>query len=471
MPEATIICCDCSEYMRNGDFHPTRFDAQSDSVGLIANAKTQQNHENTVGLIAMHPNAKADVLVNCTQDIGRVLSSLAKMKIGDNSLIKPPTLASTSSSSTAAAADTSKKRDDDDNECDSINVLVALQTAQLALKHRKNKKQDQRIILFVGSPVVKAQNEKALIKAAKRLKKNNVSVDIVNFGESEDNTGILERFISAVKTNDNSNLVTVEGGKMLSDVLIATPIFSQSGQQISEFGGMGGDADLNAAIRASQENGGAGGGDASGAAAGGAGAGAGAGAAGFGGVDPNMDPELAMALRLSMEEERQRQEQEAKKAADDAGGAAAAGGDNAVASVPVASGDGDANADGNNNTAEQKANDEAENTKAAVGGDLSAMAEEIGIDEDDEELLAALQMSMEENADNADGGDDVDMADAQNENVRDELLEALPGITADDIGDIDGMLEALGADEEEEDNNNNAQNKDKKKDDKDQNKK
>ena len=35
-----------------------------------------------------------------------------------------------------------------------------------------------------------------------------------------------------------------------------------------------------------------------------------AGAAGgkFGGVDPNMDPELAMALRVSMEEERARQD-------------------------------------------------------------------------------------------------------------------------------------------------------------------
>lgn len=165
MPEATIICCDCSEYMRNGDFSPSRFAGQSDAVSLISNAKTQQNHENTVGLIAMHPNAKADVLVNCTQDIGRVLSSLAKMKIGDNSLIKPPSLTSTDEKCS-------------DLQSDSINILVALQTAQLALKHRKNKKQDQRIILFVGSPITKAQNEKLLIKAAKRLKKNNVSVNL-----------------------------------------------------------------------------------------------------------------------------------------------------------------------------------------------------------------------------------------------------------------------------------------------------
>merc|ERR1712154_215595 len=125
---------------------------------------------------------------------------------------------------------------------------------------------------------------------------------IVNFGESEENTDLLTRFVDAVKANDNSNLVTIEPGKLLSDVLISTPIFSQSGQQISEYGGLGGgnDADLNAAIRASQQESGGGavnGGD-------------------FGGIDPNTDPELAMALRMSMEEERQRQEAEAKKAAE-----------------------------------------------------------------------------------------------------------------------------------------------------------
>lgn len=35
------------------------------------------------------------------------------------------------------------------------------------------------------------------------------------------------------------------------------------------------------------------------------------------GVDPNLDPELALALRVSMEEERARQEAAAKKAAED----------------------------------------------------------------------------------------------------------------------------------------------------------
>ncbi len=53
---------------------------------------------------------------------------------------------------------------------------------------------------------------------------------------------------------------------------------------------------------------GMGGGGAAAGAGGGGGGGGGDGFADFGGVDPNMDPELAMALRVSMEEERARQE-------------------------------------------------------------------------------------------------------------------------------------------------------------------
>ena len=53
MPEATIVCCDCSEYMRNGDFLQTRFEAQKGALAMITQRKLAENHENRVGLIAM----------------------------------------------------------------------------------------------------------------------------------------------------------------------------------------------------------------------------------------------------------------------------------------------------------------------------------------------------------------------------------------------------------------------------------
>lgn len=44
---------DNSEYMRNGDFLPTRLQAQQDAVNIVCHSKTRSNPENNVGLITM----------------------------------------------------------------------------------------------------------------------------------------------------------------------------------------------------------------------------------------------------------------------------------------------------------------------------------------------------------------------------------------------------------------------------------
>ncbi|NWY19394.1 PSMD4 ATPase, partial [Aphelocoma coerulescens] len=131
-----------------------------------------------------------------------------------------------------------------------------------------------------------------LVKLAKRLKKEKVNVDIINFGEEEANTEKLTAFITALNGKDGSgsHLVTVPPGPSLADALISSPILAGEG-----------------------------------------GAMLGLGASDFEfGVDPSADPELALALRVSMEEQRQRQEEEARRAAAASAaeaGIAAAGGD------------------------------------------------------------------------------------------------------------------------------------------------
>lgn len=52
----TDLRLDNSEFMRNGDYTPTRFEAQVDAINLIFTAKTQSNPENTVGLMTMGGN-------------------------------------------------------------------------------------------------------------------------------------------------------------------------------------------------------------------------------------------------------------------------------------------------------------------------------------------------------------------------------------------------------------------------------
>jgi 26S proteasome regulatory subunit N10 len=71
----------------------------------------------------------------------------------------------------------------------------------LALKHRQNKNQRQRVIAFVASPIT--EDEKTLVRLAKKMKKNNVAIDIVNFGEDGENSNKLEAFINSVNNGDN----------------------------------------------------------------------------------------------------------------------------------------------------------------------------------------------------------------------------------------------------------------------------
>lgn len=226
--ELTMVVIDNSEYMRNGDFPETRYKAQLQAVEYLFNAKTGLNPENTVGLLALGGNGPV-VLSTLTTEYARLLEGLHKTKIGG-----------------------------------SAHVVTGIQVAALALKNRQNKVLRQRIIVFVGLPV--EESEKDLERLAKKMRKNEVAIDIINFGEAAANTAKLERFAAGVNKQDTSHLVTVApGGRLLVEEVVALPIVNDGSQ--GEFGG--GADDL------------------------------------FG--DPNMDPELALALRMSLEEEQARQ--------------------------------------------------------------------------------------------------------------------------------------------------------------------
>lgn len=321
--ESCMIVLDCSEYMRNGDYIPTRLGAQLDAANLLISAKTQFHAESTVGV-----SAGTELLVSprTKQHMATILSSMQGLSL------KEP--------SSQWSGD----------------VTAAIQVASLALKHRPNKNGSQRIILFVGSPLANIES-RALQKAGRTLKKNNVAIDVVALGELADNEDKLRELVDAANGRSATghaedertcHLVTIPAGVLPSDVLASSPILA----------GAGGYGDM--AISA----GGAGGG-----------AGAGAGGAGFdgsafaefGGIDPNMDPELAMALRVSMEEERARQERVAAAAA---AAAAADSSESKDAEMTDAS--------GTNN----------------AGG---ATAEDMGLSEEEALLQQALAMSMNEN--------------------------------------------------------------------------
>uniref|UniRef100_A0A7S4WCF7 VWFA domain-containing protein n=1 Tax=Ditylum brightwellii TaxID=49249 RepID=A0A7S4WCF7_9STRA len=344
--ESCMILLDNSEFMRNGDYIPTRMEAQNDAANLLVGQKTQSNPESTVGVIAMSGGSGstgstvgAELLVSPTDDMGKILSALHGIPIrgghGDNEVSEPP-----------------------------VDVAASVQVASLALKHRRNKNGAQRIVLFVGSPLTNVET-RTLTRAGKQLKKNNVAIDVIAMGELEENEPKLKELVDAANGSGGEggertcHLVTIPPGVLPSDVLVGSPIVhgGGGGGAVSSPGGMGG--------------GGGGGGDMSGA------------FAEYGGVDPNMDPELAMALRVSMEEERARQER-----------AAAAAAAAAAEEGKEESKDGEGMEMDESGTPAADAKPTAEEGKSDTGA-------EVEMGDEDALLQQALAMSMAESADAA----------------------------------------------------------------------
>ncbi|EWG37755.1 26S proteasome regulatory subunit N10 [Fusarium verticillioides 7600] len=244
--EAVMVVVDNSESSRNGDYQPTRFESQVDAVNITFQTITQGNPESSVGLMSMGGKGP-EVLVTLTTEQGKILEGLhrTKKKIGGSSHLK-----------------------------------TGIQVATLALKHRQNRSQRQRIIVFVCSPV--EESEKELTTLAKKMKKANISVDFVLFGDLDDDStkNKLQLFIDTVKTNEGCHLVVIPpSSKLLSDQLISTPILL--GENAGGSGGAGGAGGSNDEFEF--------------------------------GFDPAMEPELALALRMSMEEEKARQEKAARE--------------------------------------------------------------------------------------------------------------------------------------------------------------
>ncbi|XP_026191897.1 26S proteasome regulatory subunit rpn10 [Cyclospora cayetanensis] len=255
--EACVVCVDSSAFARDADLHPTRLAAQLDATSLLANAKLNAHRENAVGIVTMGGDG-ARVSVSPTSEFGRIHS---------------------------AFHDISAKGDAD--------FIRGILVAQLALKRRMNKTQRQRILLFVGSPVM--ASEKQLVQVGRQLKKNNIALDIVCLANVEENRAKLMAMHAAVNSNDTSRFVEYPAGStnLLSDVIVSAMLLHDPEAAVASEG----TADAAATAAAVNEF----------------------------GVDPNVDPDLYMVLRMSLEEARQQQAQQQQQQQDSAVAAAATG--------------------------------------------------------------------------------------------------------------------------------------------------
>ena len=158
--EETLLCLDNSDWTRNGDYFPSRFRIQVEAANFIIENRCDANPENSIGIMTM-AGKRVEMVTTLTNDESRLLGSINNINLNGES-----------------------------------DLISALNIAILCLKHRINKNQKQRIILFVGSPV-KATKEN-LVQIGKKLRKYNVAVDIISFGNVEENKESLNTLLNEV---------------------------------------------------------------------------------------------------------------------------------------------------------------------------------------------------------------------------------------------------------------------------------
>lgn len=140
-----------------------------------------------------------------------------------------------------------------------------------------NKSQRQRIIVFVGHPISNG-TEEDFEDLGMRLKKNNVAIDVINFA-NPDNIGRLQAMVDMA--NDGSDDSSTShffdvpmGCNSITELLITSPILAMEPEPMAAGGdpaAAGGEVDPLIAM----------------------------------GINPDLDPELAMAIRMSLEEAKQ----------------------------------------------------------------------------------------------------------------------------------------------------------------------
>lgn len=406
--ESCMILLDCSQYMRNGDYIPTRLEAQLDAANLLIGAKTHSHPESTVGV-----SAGSNLLVSPTDDVGKIMNAVRRVQL--------------------AATDAS-------------DIPTAVSVASLALKHRRNKNGAQRIVLFVGTPV--SADVKALQKAGRLLKKNNVAIDVVALGELEHNEAILQELVDAANGRSSSSssaannntgedaaagttvdpertchLVSVPAGVLPSDVLASSPILA-AGAFAAAAAGFGAPHHRGGSNNNNTNNGAGGGGTSN------------DDGFDFGGVDPNMDPELAMALRVSMEEERARQERVAAAAAAAEASSEATtttGADAEMADASAAAAD--AAGFSEEEALLQQAlamsmneNDPEDSTTPATAKTSNGDDDE-DMEDDDEAMQMALQMSLATEVDAPNSNNNQEFQDPA---FIQQMLQSMPGVDPND---------------------------------------
>lgn len=191
-----MVVLDNSSYMINGDYPPTRWDAQMDATGILLASRSNINAENAVGLATM-AGRSVEVLCTPTADNSRVSACMAEAKVSGE-----------------------------------IHFVEALKICALVLKNRQNTALRQRIFMFVGSTI--REKEEELKGIARKLNKHQIAVTVAAFGDlSGEQRGKLDTFVQLASQEDNSSVIYIDTGRNICDSLLDAPVFSGGAEKFA----------------------------------------------------------------------------------------------------------------------------------------------------------------------------------------------------------------------------------------------
>lgn len=162
--EAVVVCLDNSCYMRNEDYIPSRWGAQTHAVSWILNS---MGVSHAFGLLAM-AGKRVEMLSPVITDIASLLKSLHKGDIG--------------------------------GDC---NIHSSLQLAHMVLRNRPARCTAARVIVFSGSPTLDRLD--SLRTIAQLYKKNSIALDVISFGDSS--ADFLQTLVNTADNNGNCHFI------------------------------------------------------------------------------------------------------------------------------------------------------------------------------------------------------------------------------------------------------------------------
>ena len=213
--EAIVFLIDNSDTSINGDFEPSRLEAQKLAAQRLGNFNLKQSPNSQVALGSIGSECFG-IQCSLSKTTKYFSAAFSKIEAGGKA-----------------------------------QVVRGIKNAFLPLKRRDTDTKGKRIVLFICS-----RHDMTMDSArelAERANKEHISIDIIAFGQEVDKLDILEAF-TRMTVNESYFIRIRNNDYILSDSVLASPLGPGIQQQIEQLDDISEDEELLAAMKASLED-------------------------------------------------------------------------------------------------------------------------------------------------------------------------------------------------------------------------